>query len=58
MDIEGMEVFEGYPDDSVTLFSDTDDTRVEQSAGHIGCQVIVETPILSEDEGDYTSASQ
>ena len=53
-----MEAFEGHPDDSVTLFNDTDNTIVEQSSEHTGYQSIVETPILSEDEGDYTSASR
>ena len=42
----------------MTLFIDTDDTRVEQSVKHTGCQAIVETLIQSEDEGDYTSASE
>ena len=56
--IEGEDSFEGYPDNSVTLFSDTDDTRDGQFPEHTRCQVIVETPMLSEDESNYASASE
>ena len=40
VDVEGLDSFEGNPDDSVTLFS-KDDTRVEPVTEHIECQVQV-----------------
>ena len=54
VNLEGLDSFEGHPDDSVTLFSE-DDTRAKQVPKHIGCQVYVEPCTFSADKGDYTS---
>ena len=56
--IEEEEGFEGHQDDSIRLFLDPDDSRAEQSPEHTGCQVIIEAPIMSEDEREYASASE
>ena len=47
--------FEGHLDDSVTLFSDT--PQSPEHTVHTECSVTLECPDLTEDEGEYKSAS-